>query len=142
VTGHCGGVGPSETQEETSKAQPSEKNIDDGTSGQARILSGNLLGRAALRELREQLGSNHCENRATGKEGEVDYRRHKLSPRKKNWRYACRLLVTNSLKEGAMWPVDPLLGNDREISNYTTAVTRQRPVESNRVFCAILVEML
>jgi hypothetical protein len=31
-----------------------------------------------------------------------------------------------------LWHVDPLLGNDREISNYTTAVTRQRPVNSNR----------
>jgi hypothetical protein len=30
------------------------------------------------------------------------------------------------------WYVNPLLGNDREISNYTTAVTRQRPVNSNR----------
>jgi hypothetical protein len=31
-----------------------------------------------------------------------------------------------------LWHLDPLLGNDREISNYTTAVTRQRPVNSNR----------
>jgi hypothetical protein len=31
-----------------------------------------------------------------------------------------------------LWHVDPLLGNDREISNYTTAVTRQRLVNSNR----------
>jgi hypothetical protein len=31
-----------------------------------------------------------------------------------------------------MWYVDPLLCNDREIWNYTTAVTRQRPVISNR----------
>jgi hypothetical protein len=29
----------------------------------------------------------------------------------------------NSLKEGAVWHVDPLLGNDLEISSYTTAVT-------------------
>jgi hypothetical protein len=26
-----------------------------------------------------------------------------------------------------LWHVDPLLGNGREISDYTTAVTRQRP---------------
>jgi hypothetical protein len=32
----------------------------------------------------------------------------------------------------AFWYVDPLLGNDQEISNYTTAVTRQRSVNSNR----------
>jgi hypothetical protein len=31
-----------------------------------------------------------------------------------------------------MWHDDPLLGNDREISNYATAVTRQRPVKCNR----------
>jgi hypothetical protein len=31
-----------------------------------------------------------------------------------------------------LWYVVPLLGNDREISNYTTAVTRQRPVNSYR----------
>jgi hypothetical protein len=31
-----------------------------------------------------------------------------------------------------IWHVDPLLGNDSEISNHTTAVTRQRSVNSNR----------
>jgi hypothetical protein len=30
------------------------------------------------------------------------------------------------------WYVHPLQGNDREISNYTTAVTRQRSVNSSR----------
>jgi hypothetical protein len=30
------------------------------------------------------------------------------------------------------WQVVHLLGNDREISNYTTAVTRQWPVNRNR----------
>jgi hypothetical protein len=71
------GSAPSETKEETSKAQPSEKNKDDGgTPGPIRNLSGNRSGRATLtREEREQLGSNHRENRATG-------RRHKHSPRK------------------------------------------------------------
>jgi hypothetical protein len=39
---------------------------------------------------------------------------------------------TNSLKEGAVWNVDPFLGNDRERSRYTTAVTRQQAVNSNR----------
>jgi hypothetical protein len=39
---------------------------------------------------------------------------------------------TNSLKEGAMLHVDLLLGNDREISNYTMTVTRKRPITSNR----------
>jgi hypothetical protein len=31
-----------------------------------------------------------------------------------------------------LWHVYPLLGNDPEISNYTTAVIRQRPVNSKR----------
>jgi hypothetical protein len=31
-----------------------------------------------------------------------------------------------------LWHVDLLLGNDREINKYTTAVTRQRHVNSNR----------
>jgi hypothetical protein len=31
-----------------------------------------------------------------------------------------------------MGHVDPLLGNDREINNYATAVTMQQPVNSNR----------
>jgi hypothetical protein len=53
VTGHCGGVGPTETKEETFKAQPSEKNKDGvGTFGPACTLSGNRTGLAALR--REQ----------------------------------------------------------------------------------------
>jgi hypothetical protein len=39
---------------------------------------------------------------------------------KEKWRYACKLFGTYSLKEGAMWHVEPLLGNDREISNHTT----------------------
>jgi hypothetical protein len=43
-----------------------------------------------------------------------------------------------------LWHVDPLLDNDREIRIYTTAVTRQRPVNSNRqtVFCAVSADML
>jgi hypothetical protein len=31
-----------------------------------------------------------------------------------------------------LWHVDLLLGNGREISNHTTAVTKQRPVNSNK----------
>jgi hypothetical protein len=52
---------------------------------------------------------------------------------KKKWQYTCRLLGVISLKEGAMWHVDPLLGNNHEICNYTTAVAKywlckQRPL--------------
>jgi hypothetical protein len=39
----------------------------------------------------------------------------------------------------------PLLGNDREVSNYETAVTRQRSVKQqqiNGVFCAVRDDML
>jgi hypothetical protein len=31
-----------------------------------------------------------------------------------------------------LWHVDPLLGNDSEIINYLTAITRQQPIKSNR----------
>jgi hypothetical protein len=31
-----------------------------------------------------------------------------------------------------LWHVDPLLGNNCEISSYTMVVTRQQPVNSNR----------
>jgi hypothetical protein len=40
----------------------------------------------------------------------------------KIWWYTCKLFGMNSLKGGAMWYVDPLLGNDCEISNCVTAV--------------------
>jgi hypothetical protein len=53
-------------------------------------------------------------------------RRQKRSPRKRR-----RVFGTNSLKEGAMWYVAPLLGNDRERINNTTAVTRQRSVKNS-----------
>jgi hypothetical protein len=46
------------------------------------------------------------------------------SEKKKCW-YACRLFGRNCFKEGAVWHIDPLLGNDHEISNYTLAVTKQ-----------------
>jgi hypothetical protein len=55
-----------------------------GKPGPARTLSGNCWGRAALRrEKQEQLETNHRENRATGKEGETDHRRHKHNPRRR-----------------------------------------------------------
>jgi hypothetical protein len=54
-----------------------------------------------------------------------------------------------------MWHVDPLLGNDREINKYTTAVTEQRlrkqaclhgnkykQQQRNGIFCAVLAETL
>jgi hypothetical protein len=41
---------------------------------------------------------------------------------KKWWWYACTLFETNSFMEGAIWHVDPLLGNNHETNNYTTTV--------------------
>jgi hypothetical protein len=70
--------------------------------------------------------SNHHENRAMGKEGEAKQTSQAKPLEKKKWWYACRLFGTNSLKEGAMWLVHLLPGNDHEISNYTTAVNSNR----------------
>jgi hypothetical protein len=42
----------------------------------------------------------------------------------RKWQYACRLFWKNSLKEEAVRHVDPLLGNNRETSNYTTAIAK------------------
>jgi hypothetical protein len=44
---------------------------------------------------------------------------------------AVEIYITGG-KDNILWHVDPLLGNDCEISNYTTAVTRQRSLNSNR----------
>jgi hypothetical protein len=41
---------------------------------------------------------------------------------KEERQYACRIFGTNSLKEGAMRHIDPLLGNDSG-RRYITAVT-------------------
>jgi hypothetical protein len=36
----------------------------------------------------------------------------------------CRLLLTYMQSADILWHVDPFLSNDREISNYTTAVAK------------------
>jgi hypothetical protein len=43
-----------------------------------------------------------------------------------------------------LWHVDPLLGNNHEISIYAMVVTKQQPINSyrNDVFCAVCAEML
>jgi hypothetical protein len=83
VTGHCGGVGPLRNGRRDVQSTALRKD-DGGTLGPARNLSGDRSGQAALRrEQREQLGSNHCGNRVTGKEGEADDRCQKHSPRKR-----------------------------------------------------------
>jgi hypothetical protein len=35
-------------------------------------------------------------------------------------------------KRNILWHVDQMLGNNREISTYTTVVTRHQPLNSNR----------
>jgi hypothetical protein len=45
---------------------------------------------------------------------------------KKKWQYAHRLFRKNSLKEGAMWHIDLLLGNNHE-TNETIAIVRKWP---------------
>jgi hypothetical protein len=60
---------------------PAELSIEDDC-GTARILSENRSGRAAFRrEQREELKSNHPENRVAGNEGGTDRRRHNNSYR-------------------------------------------------------------
>jgi hypothetical protein len=57
------GLTPSETKEETSKLQPSEKKDYDGTPGPPDTLSWNHSGQVALRrEQQKQLESDHHEN--------------------------------------------------------------------------------
>jgi hypothetical protein len=89
-------------------------------------LSWNCSGRAALkREQRERLKSKHREKPSHGEGGEIKHRHLKHSPREeKKWLYACRLFGTKSLKEGAMWHVDPLLGIDSRIIKYTKFVVK------------------
>jgi hypothetical protein len=75
---------------ERSVKPPETADKDGVTPGPARTLSGNRLGRAALRrEQRELFESNHREDLVTGKEDEADHRRHKHSPRnrRKNTHY-------------------------------------------------------
>jgi hypothetical protein len=51
----------------------------------------------------------------------------------KKWRYVCRLFGTKSLKEGAIWRIDPLLSGDckqrsllRSSRNITHATVEER----------------
>jgi hypothetical protein len=70
---------------EAASLEPSgKKDGGGGSPGSAGTLSGNRSGRKALRrKQREQLGSNHRDNRVTLEEGETDLRRHKHSPWKR-----------------------------------------------------------
>jgi hypothetical protein len=50
---------------------------------------------------REQLGSDHHENQATGKEGRLIADITSTDLRKEKWLYTSRLFRVNSLKKGA-----------------------------------------
>jgi hypothetical protein len=78
---------------------------------------GTTLEDVALRQ--EQLESNHWEPSHTeGRQGRSQ------PSEKKKWWYACTLVGMTSLKVTVLWHVDPLLGNDRKIRNYTTATAK------------------
>jgi hypothetical protein len=49
-------------------------------------------------------------------EGRQDWSQTQLLEKKK-WSYACRPFETNSLKEVAVWRIDPLLGKDLRTNN-------------------------
>jgi hypothetical protein len=106
---------------------PSEKKDDDGTPGPVDILSGNCPGWAVIRrERQEQLQNNDHGDWAMGKEGEANQTSQTQPSEKKKWLYACRPFRTNSHKEGAVWHLDPLLGNNCKISKSTAAITESR----------------
>jgi hypothetical protein len=99
---------------------------DDGdTPAPIGTLSENWSGRAALNmEQQEQLVSNQCWELSIREARWDQSQRLQAQPSENNkWFYACRLLRLNSLKEGALYHVDSLLGNDRGISKYAWTIT-------------------
>jgi hypothetical protein len=81
--------------------------------------------RALMREQQELLESDHRKNQVPG-EGRPGQSQTSEAqrPGKNKWRYACRILGTDSLKEEALWRINQLLGNDRQIIKYRAAVTK------------------
>jgi hypothetical protein len=77
-----------------------------------------------MREQREQLRVNTARMKPQGRKARLITDVTSTAHGKEEWQYACRLFRRNSLKEGAIWNVDPLLGNDRKISDYTTAFAK------------------
>jgi hypothetical protein len=113
VTGYCGVVGPLRNE---TRGQLPEKNEDGGTPGPA--------GSWGIITVRTEPWG--------GRRGRSQTSQAQPSEKKK-CRYACRLLGPNSLKEGAMQHVDPLLGGDREIGDCTAAVAWQRPTNNRKM---------
>ncbi|PNF39343.1 hypothetical protein B7P43_G01510 [Cryptotermes secundus] len=99
---------------------PSKKNKDDdGTHEPAGTLSGNHPGRMLLR--REQLESNYCENRPTGKAVEANHRRYKHSLRKRNGDtpvgYSGRIAVKGEQRTAAGSDYDMAAVQSRRVLN-------------------------
>jgi hypothetical protein len=64
--------------------------------------------------------------------GKTDHRSQKHSPRKRsNGGAAIDYSGGTALRRGAMWHIDPLLGNDCKTKNETMAVARQQPTCNN-----------
>lgn len=127
MTGHCEGISIFRNERRYIKCTVPRKGGRWRYTGPDRTFSENRLERATLRtEQLEHFVSNRREKLVTEKEGEFHHRRHKHNPwKRKKLRQTCRLLGPNSLKEGAVWNEDPLLGNDRGISNCTRAVANR-----------------
>jgi hypothetical protein len=65
----------------------------------------------------------------------------------KKWQYACRLFRTNSLKEGALWHVDPLLGNGSVNSGHCWVMAATHAHNNRRTFgsgvvCVVCAEAI
>jgi hypothetical protein len=75
--------------------------------------------------------------RATGKEDEADHRHYEHSPRNRR----TGGMPIDSLKEVAVWHVEPLLCYNCERSNYAKSITRHRLINRNRrtVFSLLLM---
>jgi hypothetical protein len=117
VTGHCGEVGLLRNE---------RRDVQSTAVGKETWW---WYARTGSHVIREPLGTSGLKEGAAGAVGEESPRdsSHEEGRRdrsqtsqaqpseKKKLRYSCRLFRTNSLKEGAVWHVDPLLDNDWEI---------------------------
>jgi hypothetical protein len=76
---------------------------------------------------------------------------------KKNWQYDCRLFGRNGLMEGAVWPVDLLLGyhhtmklatvqqsllSNSSSNKHISMAMREYSKNGRGVFCAVHAEMV
>jgi hypothetical protein len=76
------------------------------------------------RKMKNMLESNHRESEPWGSKARPITGITSTALGREKWWYTSKLFGMNSLKGEAMWYVDPLLGNDCEISNCVTAVPK------------------